>query len=172
MFKCQSQVLEGAADIGLTTDPMHPELSFLPLFQDALCFVCRDDHSLASYEQVTWEQVHQYANIGVSEGNSLRQLTEGTLTSLGLSHSPDMIVSHTLTMLGMVANGFGASVSTKSVSYLNNEKRIKFITIISPVQYRVIGLLKKKSNKSSLIDDFYQSLQKQVEASTRLERRA
>lgn len=81
-------VLEGRADIGINTNPNHPDLNFDLLFRDSLCFVCRADHPLAEQQDISWEQAHQYATIGVSPGNSLRTLADEAFSRVGLTLRP------------------------------------------------------------------------------------
>lgn len=155
-------VLQGQADIGINTNPNHPELNFDLLFRDYLCFVCRQDHPLAEHKQVSWEQAHQYASIGVSPGNSLRTLADEAFQRIGLTYDPELSASHTSTLLGMISSGLGSTILSSTIGELSNNVEVRFIPIVQPVQYRSVGLIIRKETHRELVDEFSLILKKHV----------
>lgn len=155
-------VLEGRADIGINTNPNHPDLNFDLLFRDYLCLVCREDHPLAQLEQISWEQAHQYASIGVSPGNSLRTLADEAFSRIGLTYDPEFSASHTSTLLGMIASGLGCAILSSTIGGLNHSADLRFIPIARPVQYRLVGLITRKETQRALVDEFTLILKQHV----------
>ncbi|EKO3469497.1 LysR family transcriptional regulator [Vibrio fluvialis] len=159
-------VLEGRADIGINTNPNHPDLNFDLLFRDYLCFVCRADHPLAEQSEISWEQAHQYATIGVSPGNSLRTLADEAFSRVGLTYDPEFSASHTSTLLGMISSGLGSTILSSTIAGLNQSDAIRFIPIVQPVQFRLVGLITRKDTQRALVDEFALILKKHVSEST------
>ncbi|MBY8208817.1 LysR family transcriptional regulator [Vibrio fluvialis] len=159
-------VLEGRADIGINTNPNHPDLNFDLLFRDYLCFVCRADHPLAEQSEISWEQAHQYATIGVSPGNSLRTLADEAFSRVGLTYDPEFSASHTSTLLGMISSGLSSTILSSTIAGLNQSDAIRFIPIVQPVQFRLVGLITRKDTQRALVDEFALILKKHVSEST------
>lgn len=157
-----SSVLEGRADVGISTPSYHADLDFIPLFQDYLCLACREDHLLAAFDSVSWEQAYEHAGIGVSQGNSLRILADEAFHRIGLSYDPEFNASHTSTLIGMISSGLGSAILSSTISALDNTPGIRFIPIRAPYQYRQVGLLLRKDARRPLIDEFCMRIQEQV----------
>ncbi len=155
-------VLEGRADVGINTPSYHPELHFIPLFQDYLCLACREDHPLANAERISWEQAYEHAGIGVSPGNSLRTLADEAFHRIGLSYDPEFNASHTSTLLGMISSGLGSAILSSTIFAIDNTPGIRFLPIRAPYQYRQVGLLLRKDAQRPLIDEFCLKIQEQV----------
>lgn len=155
-------VLEGQADIGINTPSYHPDLGFIPLFQDYLCLACRDDHPLANADSISWEQAYEHASIGVSPGNSLRSLADEAFHRIGLCYDPEFNASHTSTLLGMISSGLGSAILSSTILAIDNTPGIVFLPICDPYQYRQIGLLLRKDAQRPLIDEFCLKIQEQI----------
>ncbi|MCW8332596.1 LysR family transcriptional regulator [Vibrio sp. SCSIO 43135] len=157
-----SSVLDGRADIGLGTPPNNPQLNFEPLFRDHLCFACKAGHPLTKLKEVSWQQAHMYASIGISPGNSLRMLADQAFMNAGLAYDPEVCVSHTSTLLGMIESGLGSSILSSTIAQLHANEQLKFIPIVRPVQYRSIGIITKKETHRQITDEFISGLKKKV----------
>ncbi|MGO2507528.1 LysR family transcriptional regulator [Vibrio hibernica] len=155
-------VLEHRADIGINIDPHHPDLKFELLYRDHLRLACRHDHPLSKQKEVSWEQAHKYATIGVSPGNSLRNLANEAFERIGLSYNPELSAAHTSTLIGMIQNGLGTSILSSTIEKLTHAEDVIFIPIVKPIQYRHIGIITRKETQQPLIDEFRLILKKHV----------
>lgn len=147
-------VLNGVADLGINTNPYHPDIEFIPIYSDYLCLICHQSHPLSSHIEVTWEQVHQHANIGVSLGNTMRSLTDLALSDLGFDYQPEFSTSHASTLLGMVKSGLGAGILTTSIERISRDPELRYLKIVNPVKERELGILRNKFIYNPLIEHF------------------
>lgn len=159
-----ASVLEGRADVGLGTPPNNSMLNFELLFRDHLCFACKVGHPLSELKQISWEEAHSHASIGISPGNSLRSLADQAFMSAGFTYDPEVCVSHTSTLLGMIESGLGSAILSSTIATLHANEHLRFIPIVRPVQYRSIGIITKKETHHEIIDEFILSLKKSVNA--------
>ncbi len=151
----ENAVQSGFADIGIATRPKDVSIQFKPLFSDYLCFACHTSHPLAKYTQISWEMAAKYTNIGVAPNNSLRSIADLAFLEYGLHHDPDINISHTATIIGMINNKIGSAILSSSIAYIDGGEDNRFIPIL-PNKFRDIGLLTHSENKNKLVPIFSQ----------------
>lgn len=153
----EKAVKNGSTDIGISTRPHDRELIFEPLFADYLCFVCHQSHKLAQAASVSIKDIADDVNIGVSPNNSLRHLADLAFEKYGLQHDPEMNISHTATIIGMVENKIGTAILSSTIGYIDQSSRICFIPI-TPKIYREIGVLTHPENRNTVTREFTRNL--------------
>lgn len=152
-------VLNGSIDVGVSTDPHHPDIVFVPIFRDRLCFVCDRHHPLSHFATLNWPDVWEHAVIAVKTGNSIRSLVDQAFSAHGLDYAPEYQASHTATLLAMVKSGLGSAILSSTIAFLHPAPELRYIPILNPIQYREIGLLKhRKKSDDPLIALFQDKL--------------
>ncbi|MBP6115065.1 MAG: LysR family transcriptional regulator [Neisseriaceae bacterium] len=149
-------VLNGSIDVGISTDPQHPDIAFTPIFRDHLCFVCPRSHLLSHFASLHWEDAFKHALIAVKEGNSIRDLVNQAFTAKGLTYAPEYQAAQTATLLAMIKSGLGCAILSSTIAFLHHTPELCFIPITNPITYREIGLLCQHSRSSDPLITLFQ----------------
>lgn len=104
-------VKSGQADLGICTSVQDLQgLKSELIFQDTLCVVCPEEHSLASSEGVEWVDLVEFPLILLRAGTGLRDLIEKPMQRWAGQLRPEYEVSNINTAIGLICAGLGVSV--------------------------------------------------------------
>ena len=146
----RESVLRGEAELGITTmTESHNDLDFQPLFEDSLLVICRIDHPLAQYKNVTWNDIKNLNYIHLRRESGTKLLLEKTLGSTFSELTGDIEVSHTSALLRMVANGLGVSATPSLVWYKRTDTELVSLPVSEPRVSRTIGIVTRRHRSLS-----------------------
>lgn len=138
-------VLRREVEFGINIGgPRHPELQSLPLTQDRIVLICRDDHPLAGRKKMSWKQLETYPLIFAGEGSSNRPLLDSALDGCHLALHAFYEVQRSSTAIGLVAKGVAAAVVPSLAIQADAYPRLRVITLTDPVVSRTLVLLWRK----------------------------
>lgn len=135
-------VLRREVEFGINIGgPRHPELQSLPLTEDRIVLVCRDDHPLAGRRKMTWKQLAPYPLIFAGEGSSNRPLLDAALSGDDLALHAFYEVQRSATAIGLVAKGVAAAVVPSLALQKDAYPRLRVVALGEPVVSRRLVLL-------------------------------
>jgi DNA-binding transcriptional LysR family regulator len=138
-------VLRREVEFGINIGgPRHPELQSLPLTQDRIVLICRDDHPLAGRKKMSWKQLEPYPLIFAGEGSSNRPLLDSALNRGHLALHAFYEVQRSSTAIGLVAKGVAAAVVPSLAIEVDAYPRMRVIALGDPVVSRTQVLLWRK----------------------------
>lgn len=138
-------VLRREVEFGINIGgPHHPELQSIPLTQDRIVLICRDDHPLASRKKMSWKQLEPYPLIFAGEGSSNRPLLDSALDGSHLALHAFYEVQRSSTAIGLVAKGVAAAVVPSLAVEADAYPRLRVIALTDPVVSRTLVLLWRK----------------------------
>jgi DNA-binding transcriptional LysR family regulator len=143
-------VINGDAELGLNLlGAQEPELVFEPLLEDPFVLACREDHDLASFNEVAWRQLEPYSfiTVGRQSGNRL-------IMDLGLANSEwrpkwSYEVQHLSTSLGLVEAGLGVAALPRLAMPRGPHPVLVSRPLVNPVLSRTMGLIRRRSHRLS-----------------------
>lgn len=102
-------VTHGELEIGLITLPRHTntQLQAFPVWRDPLCFVCAHHHPLASYANITVQQLAVHKALLPSRNTATRELLEDALHPYDIELDTGMPTNYLETIKMMVSIGLG-----------------------------------------------------------------
>lgn len=138
-------VLRREVEFGINIGgPHHPELQSLPLTQDRIVLICRDDHPLVARKKMSWKQLEPYPLIFAGEGSSNRPLLDSALDGNHLALHAFYEVQRSSTAIGLVAKGVAAAVVPSLAIEADAYPRLRVISLSDPVVSRTLVLLWRK----------------------------
>ena len=143
-------VIDGDAELGLNMlGAQEPDLVFEPLLEDPFVLACREDHDLASFNEVEWRQLEPYPfiTVGRQSGNRL-------ILDLGLANSEwrpkwSYEVQHLSTSLGLVEAGLGIAALPCLAMPRGPHPLLISRPLVNPVLVRTVGLIRRRSHRLS-----------------------
>jgi len=146
----EAAVLRREAEFGINmqTTPRR-DLRTVPLFEDRLVVVCRDDHPLAAKRRVSWRQLEPHAMILAGHEGGARGLVELTVEREGLDWHPHYEVQRSSTAIGMAAKGVGATVVSGIAMQQDAYPRLRAIPLVDPVVSRTLVLVSRANAQLS-----------------------
>lgn len=135
-------VLEGRADIGLTTPPpINSDLRYRPLLRDEIVLVCRTDDMLARREEHDWSIFAARAFISPSTETGLRAMIDQALDQAGVSANPLLDCKQPTTIGALVNAGLGiAALSRLTLAQLDSPA-LAYRKLRNPSVARSIGVV-------------------------------
>lgn len=135
-------VLEGQADIALTTPPpADSDLRFKPLLRDELVMVCRKEDTLAQQPEHDWTVFATRAFVMPSSETGLRGLIDQGLEKAGISVEPLFNCKQPATIGALVNAGIGiAALSRLTLAQLNSPT-LAWRKLRNPTLARTIGVV-------------------------------
>ncbi|MEN9889526.1 MAG: hypothetical protein RL559_1563 [Pseudomonadota bacterium] len=104
-------VKAGQADMGICTSAQDLQgLKSEVIFQDSLCVVCPEQHTLAASEAVEWGDLGEFPLILLRVGTGLRDLIDKPMQRWAGQLRPEYEVSNINTAIGLICAGLGVSV--------------------------------------------------------------
>ena len=104
-------VKAGQADMGIFTSAQDLQgLKSEVIFQDSLCVVCPEQHTLAASEAVDWGDLMDFPLILLRPGTGLRDLIDKPMQRWAGQLRPEYEVSNINTAIGLICAGLGVSV--------------------------------------------------------------
>lgn len=138
-------VLGGRAEVGIAIGAdKHPELLETLLFEDALCFICREPHPLQDQAQVTWADMRDADLITVSGFTATRVVMDYQLAKHGIRLAGNYEVQHHGTAINLVAAGVGSAILPASAFQEGDRPLMRRIPLVQPTVKRRIVLLRRK----------------------------
>jgi DNA-binding transcriptional LysR family regulator len=142
-------ISSGEVDFGLNAHLKY-EIDFEKtlLFQEPLLLICQTTHPLARKKSVKLQELEQQPFIYTSKVGSVRKQVDNLLKDLKIIDS-GFEGAQLITIIGLVAYGFGISILPKSTLNLITQPDIVSIPIESPNCLRPIYLVKKRNRSLS-----------------------
>jgi len=104
-------VKSGQADLGLCTSVQDLQgLKSEIVFQDTLCVVCPQEHTLASSDSVEWGDLLEFPLILLRTGTGLRDLIDKSMQRWAGQLRPEYEVSNINTAIGLICAGLSVSM--------------------------------------------------------------
>ncbi|QKC85473.1 LysR family transcriptional regulator [Mesorhizobium sp. NZP2077] len=133
-------VENGMVEVGLCVlATKRPQLSFEPLFQEPLDFVCPVDHPLAkSKRPLTWEQLESESFIENGAAAAL-----GIAEIEALAASSKLTASNVSSNLAMVEAGLGVTILPRLCRWKSSHA-VRFVPLADPRSSRTVGWIAKE----------------------------
>lgn len=127
--------------------PDHPEISFVPVYEEELVLITANNHPLARLDQVDLEQTLPYPYVFFSKGSGLYPLIHETLKSFHIHPKIACIVEEDLAMAGLVSINYGIAIipKIKALATFN----VKVLKITNKIPARMIYLAYLKNHYMS-----------------------
>jgi len=121
----------------------HDDKTFIPIARDPVGVVCREDHPLASLDQINWEALREYRLIR----NGTSRLLEGSAAELLLGES-QFYISNMISLLAMLRAGMGVT-TLPWFAFPTEDPQLKFIPFDNLRVAREIGIIHLNSRSLS-----------------------
>lgn len=140
-----SKVRQGRVELGVSFDPgEEADLLFTPLFQDRFVALVSPEYPLVEQGPIRWEQLAQHNFIALQRPSSIRLMIDHTLTSVGAIANVNF-ESHQLATIGrMVAAGLGVSAVPSLCQSQMEEMGCVCLELIQPEVDRRVGILTRR----------------------------
>lgn len=137
-------VKRGQAEFGINLlGAQEPDLEFEPLLQDPFLLVCRNDHPLAAFDQVSWKDMAPYRFITVGRLSGNRIILDAALAELPIRPRWFYEVQHLSTSLGLVEAGLGVAAVPRLAVPTGQHPVLAVRPLVEPVVTRVIGIIRR-----------------------------
>lgn len=104
-------VLEGTADLGILSGPVHnDQLQRIHFSTDRLAVIAPSHHALCAHEKVTFEDTLAYPQIGLHQGSTLRNFLSELQAQMGVSIQTRVHVSGFESVSRLVEAGVGIAI--------------------------------------------------------------
>ncbi|KGJ93243.1 LysR family transcriptional regulator [Colwellia psychrerythraea] len=133
-------------DIGIASLPHgheHADITFIPVWEDQLGVVCREDHPFAEATELHWKELRKQRLIR----NGTSRLLEDTEAEPLLSDS-QFLISNMLSLIAMLEEGLGIT-TLPWFAFPKNNSKLRFIPLTSPKIVRHIGIVQLKNKALS-----------------------
>ena len=139
-------VLRREAEFGINIGGTHhSDLHSVPLVEDRIVMICRNDHPLAKRKKMSWRQLAMYPLIFAGEGSSNRPLLDSALGSHNFTLHAFYEVQRSSTAVGLVAAGIAAAVVPSLAIQKGAYPNIRVVALTDPVVSRRLVLVSRKS---------------------------
>src|SRR5271154_3177957 len=150
-------VIRREAEFGINIGgPHQPELTSVPILQDRVALICRDDHPLAKRRSLAWRQLAPYPLIFAGEVSGNRPLLDAALGTRSVTLQSHFEVQRSSTAVGLVAEGVTAAVVPTLAIQKGAYPRIKVVALTDPVVSR------KNSHLSPAAQALYDTIEKRA----------
>lgn len=137
-----SAVLEGRADIGLSTPPpINSDLRYRPLLRDEVVLVCRKDDMLAQREEHDWSVFATRAFVILSPETGLRTMIDRAMDEAGVAAEPLFSCKQPTTIGSMVNAGLGISALSRLTLAQLDSPTLVYRKLRNPAVARSIGVV-------------------------------
>lgn len=138
-----AQLIAGSLDFAICTpSEENEELEFFPIFEDPYGVTCRKDDPLAAVQSPDWSVFLDRAFIAMSNGSSIRQVTDDGFARSGHSVTPHFECSYLASLGQLIATGFGVSAVPATCMSQLITPDITWRAINDPLASRTIGIVK------------------------------
>ncbi len=135
-------VLEGRADIGLSTPPpISSDLRYRPLLRDEVVLVCRNDDMLAHREEHDWSVFATRAFVILSPETGLRAMIDGAMEEAGVAAEPLFNCNRPTTIGSLVNAGLGISALSRLTLAQLDSPTLAYRKLRNPTVARSIGIV-------------------------------
>jgi LysR family carnitine catabolism transcriptional activator len=132
----------GDAQLAITEDPGdRADLDAAPLARDPVFAVVSAAHPLADSSSATWGQLAGYPFIQLSEGTSVRRLTDAGFAAAGARPSAPLSADTIGTVSALIAQGLGVSAFPSSARPLVTNPHIRFVKLDAPAISRSLAVV-------------------------------
>jgi DNA-binding transcriptional LysR family regulator len=139
-------VLRREAEFGINMQGAgHPELRSVPLLNDRLVLVCRDDHPLARKRRLTWKQLEPHAVILPGHESGNRPHIDLALESHAVKLQAFYEVQRSSTAVGMVSKGVGVAIVPALAVQDDAYPRLRVAPLVDPMVSRTLVLLSRSN---------------------------
>ncbi|WP_447949607.1 LysR family transcriptional regulator [Microbacterium aurum] len=140
----------GNADLAVTELPTDTsQISAVSLGVDPMCAVMRSDHELADRTVASWAELGDHRFIALSEGTSVRRLTDQGFAASGSTIQPVVTVDATMVAIEMISRGMGITAFPLSTRPVAGSRELMFIPIEEPRVFRELAVLTPRSPSPS-----------------------
>lgn len=137
--QCLDMVRMGIADVALAPGNLaNSEFQEVQLFEDDLVAVFQKQHALGKKNTLSWMDVMPHPQVAVNSSGHLRQTVEAEFRRHGVLLQPAYEVAQVGTMLGLIREGLGIGVLSKTLMESFDLQQLSFRPIDSPSAYRTI----------------------------------
>ena len=137
-----SRLRAGEAQLAITEDPGdQADLDAIPLARDPVFAVVSAVHPLADSRSATWGQLAGYPFIQLSEGTSVRRLTDAGFSAAGIHPKATLSADTIGTVSALVAQGLGVSAFPGSTRPLVTTSHIRFVRLGAPTIARSLAVV-------------------------------
>ncbi|WP_426516074.1 LysR family transcriptional regulator [Diaminobutyricibacter sp. McL0618] len=142
----------GGADVAITELPTSSTgLSVTPLGPDPMCAVVAATHPLAKESSIRWEELAAHAFIQLSEGTSVRRLTDQGFAAAVAYPRSAITVDATTAALALMSEDVGITALPRSTQSLTGAREIRFIPLEGPAIHRELAAVSPVSPTPSAL---------------------
>ena len=136
-------VTRGLSDIGLTV-ALSSETPFesLVIASDQMSLICEENHPLARYSTVSWDQVAKYDYVALSRQSSTRRIIEQSFAAAGHYVHPVLEVQNIAAVAHMVEAGLGVTIVPHLAAPLIGAAKVVWRPMVRPRVRRQLRLIK------------------------------
>jgi DNA-binding transcriptional LysR family regulator len=135
-------VLEGRADIGLSTPPpISSDLRYRPLLRDEVVLVCRNDDMLSHREEHDWSVFATRAFVILSPETGLRAMIDRAMEEAGVAAEPLFNCKQPTTIGSLVNAGLGISALSRLTLAQLDSPTLAYRKLRNPTVARSIGVV-------------------------------
>lgn len=135
-------VLEGRADIGLSTPPpISSDLRYRPLLRDEVVLVCRNDDMLAHRDEHDWSVFATRAFVILSPETGLRAMIDRAMEEAGVAAEPLFNCKQPTTIGSLVNAGLGISALSRLTLAQLDSPTLSSRKLRNPTVARSIGVV-------------------------------
>lgn len=161
-------VLRREAEFGINMQGgAHAELTSIPLLNDRMVLVCRDDHALARRKSLAWQALAPHPVILPGKESGNRPHLDMVLERHDVKLQAFYEVQRSSTAVGMVAKGVGVAVVPALAVQADAYPALRVIPLVDPVVSRTLVLLSRsKAHFTPAAQALYDLIRKQASGTT------
>jgi len=138
-------VLQNEIDLALTLmAPDDERLTKIPLYNEEFYLTIANDHPLANRDNVEFEELKDIPLVLCPINHKCRQLIDAACSSAGFEVQPIIESTDVDSILSLVKAGIGATILSRTLLTMKNDKNLKVIKIENPSICKEITIVHHK----------------------------
>jgi LysR family carnitine catabolism transcriptional activator len=154
LARALTMVLDGVADIGISTDAVgHEGLRFTEVATDQFFAVVAKRHSLQSKAQVRWKDLAAFPFIALTGLSSIRRVTDAAFIKADVTPK-GCEVEQILSAVALVEGGYGVTALPSLARAMFKGRNVAVRPLVDPVGHRRVGIVTLAHRKFSPAGSF------------------
>ena len=142
LARALTMVLDGVADIGISTDAVgHEGLRFTEVATDQFFAVVSKRHSLQSKTQVRWKDLAAFPFIAMTGLSSICGVTDAAFIKADATPKKGCEVEQILSAVALVEGGYGVTALPSLARAMFKGRNVAVRPLVDPVGYRRVGIV-------------------------------
>jgi LysR family carnitine catabolism transcriptional activator len=142
LARALNMVLDGTADIGLSTDAVgHDGLRFTEIGTDQFFAVVSKRHILQSKAAVRWKDLAEFPFVAMTGLSSIRGVTDAAFIKADVTPKKGCEVEQILSAVALVEGGYGVTALPSLTRAMFKGRNVAVRPLLDPVGHRRIGIV-------------------------------